>query len=166
MTKLNFAEEVQVVPLLTVADVVATATPSRYINTKQVGSGQIEFEINFGAVASTDSTGEVVVTVATNAVNDTTSSDSSEVSIAFNYRISAAVGTDSMGAITAATSAGASFINTNDNKTMLVYVDPAVAQAKYVRVVMTPTSEITSTLLNVVGRFIPRKAQATHISSS
>jgi len=166
MAKLNMAEEIQVVPVLTVADIVATATPTRYINLSKVGMGQLEFEINFGAIASTDSTGEVVVTIEANDVNDTSTTDNNEGTITFNYRLSSAVGTDSMGALTAGAAAGAGVINTADNTTLLVYVDPAVAAKKYVRAVITPTAEITSTLVNAVARFIPRKAQASALSSS
>lgn len=164
--KLNMAEEIQVVPVLTVADIVATATVTKYVNTSKVGTGHIEFEINFGAIASTDSTGEVVVTIEANDVNDTSSSDNNEGAIAGYYRLSAAVGTDTMGALTAFTSAGAAVGNASDNVTLLMYVDPAVAAKKYVRAVITPTSEVTSTLVNAVARFIPRKAQASQNTSS
>jgi len=166
MPKLNMAEEIQVVPVLTVADIVATATVTKYVNTGKVGSGQLEIEINFGAIASTDSTGEVVVTVEANDVNDTSSSDNNEGAIAGYYRLSAAVGTDTMGALTAFTSSGVAVINTSDNTTLLLYVDPAIAAKKFVRAVITPTAEITSTLVNAVARFIPRKAQASQSSST
>lgn len=164
--KLNMAEEIQVVPVLAPADVVATATPTKYVNLAKVGSGQVEFELLFGAIASTDSTGEVVITVEANDVNDTSSSDNNEGAITFNYRVSAAVGTDAMGALTAGAAAGASVINTLDNTAVLVYVDPAVAAKKYVRVMATPTAEITSTIFGAVARFVPRKAQASQSSSS
>lgn len=166
MPKLNMAEEIQVVPVLAPADIVATATATKYVNLSKVGTGQVEFEISFGAIASTDSTGEVVVTIVGNDVNDTSSSDNNEVAAAFNYRLSSAVGTDSMGALTAATSAGAAVNNTSDNCTLLVYVDPAVVSQKYVRAVLAPTSETTSTIVGAVARFIPRKAQASQSSST
>jgi hypothetical protein len=164
--KLNMAEEIQVVPVLTPADIVATAAVTKYVNLSKVGMGQLEFEINFGAVASTDSTGEVVVTIEANDVNDTSTSDNNEGAIAFKYRLSGAIGTDTMGAMTDAEAAGTAVNNTNDNKTLLVYVDPAVAAKKYVRAVITPTAEISSTLVGAVARFIPRKAQSVHPSSS
>lgn len=166
MPKLNFAEEIQTVPLLAPADIVATATVTKYVNMSKIGTGQLEIEVNFGNIASTDSTGEVVVTIEANDVNDTSSSDNNEGAIAFNYRLSSAVGTDSLGAITAATASGAAVNNTDDNKTLLVYVDPAVAQKKYVRAVLTPTAEITATVVGAVARFIPRKAQNALSTSS
>ena len=164
--KINFAEEIQVMPLLAPIDIVANATATQYVKMSQIGSGQLEIELPFGVVTSTDSTGEVVITVEANDVNDTSSSDDNTNAIAFNYRLSAAVGTGTMGAITAATSAGASLINTNDNKMILIYVDPAVAAQKYVRAVLTPTSESTVDLVAAVARFVPRKAGNTQISST
>lgn len=164
--KLNLSEEVQTVPVLAPIDIVATATATKYVNLSKVGTGQVEFEISFGVVTSTDSTGEVVITLVANDVNDTSTSDNNENAIAFNYRLSAAVGTDTMGAIAAATSAGYALINTDDNKTVLAYVDPAVAAQKYVRAVITPTAETTVCLVSSTARFIPRKAQNAQSSSS
>lgn len=166
MPKLNMAEEIQVVNLLGPIDIVATATVSKYVHTGKVGSGQIEFELPFGVVTSTDSTGEVVVTFVGNDVNDTSTSDNNEVAVAGYYRLSSAVGTDAMGALTAFTSAGVTIPNTADNCTLLAYIDPAVLQQKYVRAVITPTSETTVCVVGVNARFIPRKAQASQNSSS
>ena len=101
MSKLNFAEEYQVVPLLAPADIVATAAVTRYVKLGSIGRGQLEIEVNLGALTTTDSTGEVVVTVVGNDTNDTSTSDNNEVAAAFSYRLSGAVGTDAMGAIAA-----------------------------------------------------------------
>lgn len=166
MPKINLAEEIQFVNILTHADIVATATPTKYVNMSKIGSGQLEIEFNFGTVTSTDSTGEVVITLVGNDVNDTSSSDNNEVAVAFNYRLSSAVGTDSLGAITAATSAGYALPNTGDNTTLLVYVDPAVLQQKYVRGVVTPTAETTVCVVGANARFTPRKAQNSLSSST
>jgi hypothetical protein len=60
-----------------------------------------------------------------------------------------------MGAITAATAAGGAAVgNASDNVVLVVDVDPAVVAAsaadrRYVRLVITPTSEITSTIVGV-----------------
>lgn len=166
MPRLDFAEEIQFVNVLAHADIVATATPTKYVKFTNVGAGQVEFEVNFGTVTSTDSTGEVIVTLVGNDVNDTSSSDNNEVAVAFNYRLSSAVGTDSMGAITAATSAGYALPNTSDNTTLLIYADPDVIQQKYARLVITPTSETTACVVGANARFIPRKAQHSLASST
>lgn len=166
MANFSLSQDVHKVPVLAPVDAVATAKLTSYVDLKQVGSGQVEFAIGFGVVTSTDSTGEVVITVEANDVNDTSSSDNNEGAIAFQYQLSAAVGTDSMGALTDATSAGYALINTDDNKSVFVYVDPAVAAKRYVRAVITPTAETTVCLVGATARFIPRYAQATPKSSS
>jgi hypothetical protein len=159
--KPTYAEALKYLPLLAPQDIVATATATEYVKLARC-EGLIEIAVQFGAIASTDSTGEVVVTIEANATNDTSSSDDATAAIAFNYRLSAAVGTDSMGAITAATTAGASVVNTNDNKTLLCYVDPSAvagtAGQKYVRAVISPTAEVTSTIVCASARYIPRYA--------
>jgi len=158
----KFAENEKVLPLLGSVDIVATATVSQYLDLN-LCQGIGEIAVNFGLVTSTDSTGEVVVTLTANDVADTSSSDSTETALAFQYRLSAAVATDTMGAITAATSSGVAVVNTSDNVSLLIFIDPsAVAAAadgaRFVRVEITPTAEITSTVVGVVARFTPRYA--------
>jgi hypothetical protein len=169
MTKLNFAESFKVMPILGSKDIVATATVTNYVDLN-FAEGLVELEFNFGLITSTDSTGEVVVTIEASNVSDTTSSDLVEAAIAFQYRLSGAVGTDTMGAIASATTAGVAIVNTVDNATLLAYVDPsAVAQvsgARYIRGVVTPTAEVVSTNVGAVARFIPRYAGNSQPSSS
>lgn len=169
MTKLNFAETFKVMPILGSKDIVATATVTNYVDLN-LAEGMVELAFNFGLITSTDSTGEAVVTIEASNVSDTTSSDLVEAAIAFQYRLSGAVGTDSMGAITAATAAGVAVGQASDNVTLLVYVDPsAVATtsgARYIRGVVTPTAEVTSTVVGATARFIPRYAGNSMPSSS
>jgi hypothetical protein len=165
--KLNYAESVKVLPLLGSDDIVATATASKYIDLN-MAAGLLELEVNFGDVASTDSTGGVVVTIE---ASTAASSNATEAAIAFNYRLSAAVDTDLMGAITAATTAGATVLaSAADNKTLLCYVDPSAvagtADMRYIRAVITPTAEVTSTNVGVVARYIPRYAGNAQPSST
>ena len=167
---MRYAEELKVVPLLGSVDIVATATNSNYVALKDV-VGLLEISVNFGLITSTDSTGEAVVTLEASNVSDTTSSDLAEAAIAFSYRLSGAVGTDTMGAITAATTAGKAVVNTSDNVSLLCYVDPSAvatldAGYKFVRAVVTPTAEITSTVVGAVARFLPRYAGNAIPSSS
>jgi hypothetical protein len=151
---IKYAEGMKVLPVLAPIDIAANATNGAYVDIRRLN--WLTFLVPFGVITSTDSTGECVVTVETNAVNDTSSSDSVEVAgIAFNYRLSAAVGTDSMGAITAATASGVAFANTSDGKMLVIDVDPAVVQAtsgqRYVRLVFTPTAESTVGLVGAVA---------------
>jgi len=166
MPKLNMAEEYHFTNLLAPIDIVATATVTQYVKTTAIGAGQLEFEVQFGVITSTDSTGEVVVTFVGNDVNDTTTSDNNEVAVAGYYRMSGAVATDTMGALASFAAAGVTVANTDDGKTLLAYVDPAVLQQKYVRAVVTPTAETTVCIVGVNARYVPRKAQASQASSS
>lgn len=154
---IRYAEGLKVLPILTVADVVATATYTAYVDLDKVNWAT--FLVSFGAIASTDSTGEVVITVECSTAG---TSNATEGNVAFSYRLSAAVATDTMGAITAATAAaGAAINNTADNTVVVIDVDPAAVAAtaadrRFVRLLLTPTSEITSTIVGVTAIMEPR----------
>lgn len=164
----SYHENVKVLPLLAPQDIVATATASSYVDVSNA-AGVIEFDIPFGAIASTDSTGEVVVTVEASTAG---SSNATEAAIAFRYRLSAAVDTDTMGALASATTAGYAVGNANDNKVLSLFVEPSQLAAqgadyKYLRAVITPTAEITSTIVGGVQvRFVDRYAGASMPSST
>lgn len=161
--KLNFAEEVQVIPLLPPQTIAATATGSDYVKMASIGSGQLEIEIYFGLCSHSDATGDVTVTVETSTGGISTDTNTA---IAFHYRLSAATGTDTLAAITAATSAGYTALHSVlDYKLLLIYVDPAVAQAEYVRAYIAPYAGATVTNLSVIARFTPRYAQNVQIPS-
>lgn len=154
---IRYAEGLKVLPILKPQDIVATATATSYVDLDQINWAT--FLVQFGNIASTDSTGEVVVTVECSTAG---SSNATESQIAFQYRLSAAVDTDTMGAITAATAAGGAAVNnTSDNTLLVIDLDPAAVAAnaatmRYVRVVITPTSEVTATLVNAVFIGEPR----------
>ena len=169
MTNKLYNENFKVLNLLAPQDIVATATASNYIKVENA-AGTIQFDVPFGTIASTDSTGEVVLTIEASTAG---SSNATEQAIAFKYRMSEAVATDSMGAITSATASGAAInSSTDDNKVMHLFVEPSQLAAvgadfKYLRVVITPTAEITSTIVGgVLARFVNRFAQASQISST
>ena len=96
--KMAHGEVLKVLPLLAPANVAAVATRSQYIDTDQC-VGLVEFEVNFGAITSTDATGEVALTVEASTAAVSTDAGTA---IAFQYQLSSAVGTDNMGAVTAA----------------------------------------------------------------
>lgn len=164
----SYAENVKVLNLLAPQDIVATATASQYINVSQA-AGTIEFMIPFGSIATSDSTGEVVVTLEASTAG---SSNATEAAMAFKYRLSAAVATDNLGALTSATTAGATVGNASDNVTLFCYLEPDQlatqgADYLYVRAVITPTSDITATLIGGVhARFLSRYGGAVIPSST
>ena len=164
---LNYAENLKVVPLMGSKDIVAVATATAYVALKDV-VGLLEVEVNFGLITSTDSTGGVAITIEASSAG---ASNATEAAIAFAYRLSGAVLTDTMGAITQATTAGVTILNAVDNVTLLCYVDPSAVTASngehiYVRAVVTPTAEVTSTVVGAVARYMPRNAGNAIPSSS
>ena len=164
----KYNENEKVINLLAPQDIVATATASAYID---VGDavGAIEFNVPFGAVTSTDSTGEVVLTIEASTAG---ASNATEVPIAFYYRKSSAVGTDSLGASTLATTTGVALPSTDDNMMFSLFVESSALAAlgadyQWLRVVITPTSEITVTVVGgVIARFTSRYAGASIPSST
>lgn len=155
----RYNENEKVLPILAVQDIAATATATSYVNVKNA-VGPIELVFHFGAITSTDSTGEAVVTIEASTAG---SSNATEQAIAFKYRKSAAVDTDSMGAITDATTVGAAMVSTDDNFVLSVFVDPNALAAlgadfNFLRGVITPTTDVTATLVGVSARFTPSYA--------
>lgn len=164
----SYAENYKVLNALAPQDIVATATASQYVNV-QDAAGTVEVMIPFGNIASTDSTGEVVVTLEASTAG---SSNATESTIAFKYRLSAAVATDTMGAITSAAATGVAVGQGDDNKNLYCYVEPSQLAAlgadyKYLRAVITPTAEITATVVGGVHfRFRDRYAMNVPVSST
>lgn len=157
MKDLRFAENVKVLPILAPADIVATATGTQYIDLKL--AHHVTFAVQFGALTS-DSTDTATVTVECSTAG---SSNATEQKLAFQYRLSAAVATDSMGAITAATTDGVAVTAESDNKVLLIDLDPSAvanvgADYRYVRLVVTPNAEMGSCVVGAVAYIEPRYA--------
>ena len=164
----KYLENEKLLPLLTLGDIVANATGTAYINLKNC-VGVAEIDLFFGTVTSTDAASAVVVTVEGSTAGAATDTNTQ---IAFKYRLSSAVATDSLGDLTAATaSGGASVTAADDNKILAVFVDPSVVQAAadddvWIRAYLTPAAEISATNVCAWGRFVPRKAGASIPSST
>lgn len=157
MSKFFAGEEVHVVPLLAPVDAAAVAKSSDVIGVKEYQG--IQFLVEFGVI-----TGDTcVVTVLE--CDDTTPSNST--AIAFKYRKSAAVGSDSMGALTAATASGVSMTASDDGKALLIDVDPAALSSgrPYLMVTATPGGSMTVCLLAMQAILRPRYAQASQVSA-
>lgn len=155
---IRYAEGLKILPILAPADIVATATATQYVDLDKVNWATLL--IQFGNIASTDSTGEVVVTIEASTAG---TSNATEGQILFQYRLSAAVASDNMGAITtpATAAAGATVNNTDDNKVLVVDIDPSVVAAsaadrRFIRAVIAPTSETTATLVGAIAVLEPR----------
>jgi hypothetical protein len=143
----------KVLPILAPADIVATATASQYVDLKE--SLWASFVVQFGTL--TASTGTVTVEASTAG-----SSNATEAAIPFKYRLTSAVATDSLGAITSATSDGVSIGATDDNKALIIEVDPAALPANpgadysWLRVVVTPATDNTVYVVGAIAYLQPR----------
>ena len=161
---IRFGEKIHVIPLL--AQVETTeAKESAFVALEN--AQWITFLIQTGALA-TDSDDQYEITVAS-ATGQTTNAN--DIAIPFKYRLSSAVGTDSWGAITSATSTGFILEATTDgSKAVLIDVDPASipaldSDALYVYVDIATTTMVSGPV--AVSAFIePRYPQNSNISSS
>jgi len=124
----------------------------------------------FGAMTS-DSSDTVTITVEA-MVEATSASTSTETAIAFNYRLSSAVATDKMGAITAATATGTAAVNasTGDSTVLVVTVDPAVVAAvsgaRWIRLVATPSDAVAGGVISAIAVITPRYPKNVNLSST
>src|SRR3990167_3939316 len=153
------------VPLLTPQDITTAATNSSFLDMK--GILHATLRVFFGNIAAASADQAVVVTVECATGAATTSA----VAIAFNYRLSGAVATDTLGDITAATSSGVSVATTDDNKILSIDIAPAALEAaladgRFLSVLVTPDAGATATLVGVWADIEPVYASVLEISAS
>lgn len=164
----NYGMKEQFVPLLAPIDITTSATATPYVDLK--GALDCTFVVPFGVI--TAASADQVITVTVEAAS-AAASNATEIAIAFKYRLSAAVGTDTLGVVTAATSAGYAMRADADAMLLIVEVDPASVQGaltnlngRFVRLVLTPGTGVTNALVNVIAVINPSYAGATMLSSS
>jgi len=153
MNQFQFAEGVKILPIIAPVDTAATALQSAYVDLTE--SLWAQFHVNFGVIT----TGTATITVEASTAG---SSNATEAAVPFKYRLSGAVNTDTLGAITAATSAGVSVTASDDAKLYIIDVDPAALPAnpgadfKWLRVKIAPTTDMTVCLAGVNALLQPR----------
>jgi hypothetical protein len=121
----------------------------------------------FGAITTGTADSNITVTVET----ATAAASGAEVTVPFVYRLSGAVGANTWGAATTASTAGMSVASTDDNMMLWVEIDPAamlaeLTDASHVRMVITPTADHTATLVGAWVEIDSRYRQATHVSAT
>jgi hypothetical protein len=154
---MRFDEQNHFIPLISPVDAVAVAK-----TTAEVDLGEAQWA-QFYAFFGTVTTATVVVTLE----KCTDTSGTSNTAIAFPYRLSAAAGTDTMGAITAATSSGVTIGVGDDDKCLIVEVDPNAVAAlggPYARLVVTPNGSTSACEVAVWAMALPRNAQNVVLS--
>jgi hypothetical protein len=147
----NFDERVHFIPLISPVD---TAAVTKTTDEVDAGEAQwLQFYVFFGTI--TDDT--VVVTVE----KCTTTAGAGNTPIAFSYRYSAAAGTDTMGAIAAATTAGVTVPVNADDKCLIIDINPAdvASGGPYVRVVADPGSSASAVEIAIWAMVWPRYPQ-------
>jgi len=154
---IRYAEGLKVLPILApVADSTSVATSYVDLDTAQWAT----FLVQFGAMTS-DSTDTVTITVE---CSTESGSNATEIEVPFKYRLSSAVDTDSMGAITSATAAsGAEFDAEDDNKVAIIDVDPASLPSlddytdhRFLRLVLTKSASLATNIIDVIAVLEPR----------
>lgn len=146
----QFAEEFKLLPILAPQDITEVTTYTQYVDLKT--QNWATFLVQFGNIAGADSVVSVEASTAA-------SSNATEATVPFRYRLSAAVATDTMGAITAATSDGVTIAAaSDDNKLLVIEVDPAAlpnnpgADFRFLRVKVAPaSSSATNTVVGVTA---------------
>lgn len=155
-----------IVPLLAPHDMVATAhaTPMVDLNTAY----ELTFLVYFGSLtsASASVTGPTVTVLCSSG-----SATTGGTTIPFNYRLSAATGTNTWGAVTTCASTGFQVPIADDDMALLIQIDPAEVQAdhtlgRYVWVLITPDAEDSVSLGAVLAFVSPRYKRTTMISTS
>lgn len=160
MSALRFLEGIKALPLLSPVAVTEAGTASQYI--KVTNAHWATFMVSFGTASTTASTDVVTLTVECSTAG---SSNATEVSVPFSYRLSSKVGTDLMGAITSTTSGvSVSMDDVTGGSAAAIFLDvdtstlPALlTDGKYLRVVATPSGSTDgSVIMNVVAFLEPR----------
>jgi hypothetical protein len=166
MKDARFAFGENIIPLKAPVDSAGTAYASPWVDLKN--ALHATFFYYAGVVTATSADQAVVITMEA----ATAAASGSEVAIAFKYRLSGATGANTWGAITAATSTGVSLDTTSsDGMMLLVDIDPAaldsaLADARFVRMVVGIDAGGTVTLNSAWAVLDPRYPQSTHLSAT
>ena len=151
-----------IIMLLEPKDIVTTATNSAYMDLKN--ANRACFLVSYGAITSDTALDEAQVYV-----QAATAVDGAEAQIAFNYRQSGALGTNTWGAITARTATQVVSLQAfvDDNKMLWIEIDPealASSDYRYVRVSLTDSTALGAALVCVHGFIAPKYRMATFTS--
>lgn len=161
----RYAQALNTVPLISPVDTVATAVASPFVKLGGAHGGTLF--VFFGTISAASADQSVTVTLEA----ATTGASGSEAAVAFNYRLSGAVGANTWGAPTAATSAGVAIATDDDDKMLMIDLEPAKflaakADCTHVRVVITPNAGGTATEVAAFAQLEPRYSQYTMVSAT
>ncbi len=166
MKDARFAIGENIVPLKAPVDSAGTAYATPFVDLKNALHATFFWYAGVVTAASADQNVIITMEAATAAASG------AEVAIAFKYRLSSATGANAFGAITAATSTGVSLDTTTvDGKLLLIDIDPAaldsaLADARFVRMVVGIDAGGTVTLNAAWAELDPRYPQLTQLSAT
>jgi hypothetical protein len=163
----RFGQISKFVPILAPVDATSTTKITNFVNVQN--AHRCTFLIPFGVITSSSTTASPAVTV----IAASTAASTGGVAIPFSYRKSAAVGTDTWGAVTAVAATGVTMTLTDDGMALLIDVDPinvanaaTTTTAKFVAVKFIPNAYQTVCLLSAMAMLEPRYAQTSMVGSS
>ena len=162
----DFGYEHNIIPLKAPVDSAGTAFATTYVDLKN--AQWVTFYDWCGVISAASADQPVLVTIE---CSTAASSNATEVAVAFKYRMSGLAAANTWGAVTAATSTGASFGTTDDGKIMRIDIDPAALEAalpdaRFVRLVQGIDAGGSVTLNAIWADVTVRYPQATHISAT
>jgi hypothetical protein len=162
---IRYAEKLQIVPIYAPQATTSADTETTHVKVKN--AQWLSFLCYWGAVTS-DSTDICNIKVYTSTAASTTNA----VSQPFKYRLSSAVGDDSWGAITAATAAaGVNITGEDDNKMLLIDVDPASlyaldSDAEFAHLLIDGSAIITNPAFGACAILEPRYPQNANLMTT
>lgn len=116
---MKYVQDYHVLPVLAPADITTNNTNTQFVNVS--GALWVEWHCMIGNIAG--DTYDFTVEACT---SNATSGGATEITVPFSYRLSSAVGTDTMGAVTACSSAAAAPVAAgDDNKLLILSLNPA-----------------------------------------
>jgi len=155
---MKYAQDYHMLPIKASVDAGSTDVGTEWFNMRDYNWADVL--VNMGAI-----TGDtLVVTVE----ESTTNSSGAEVAIPFVYRLSSAVATDSLGAATTCDSGGVTVAATDDNKTLVVSIDPQSLDEgyNYARLWFNLGGSMSAFLVGANAILTPRYPSATAISAT
>jgi len=155
---MRYAEDCKVLPVIAPVAFTTSVVESAYVNL--AGMHWAEFHVAFGIMTS-DTTDTVTLTVE---CSTAATSNATEVTLPFYYRLTSAVLSDTHGAITSATTTGVAINATDDAKMVLISVNPDLIEGhltdgQWIRLVATPSAAVASGVISAVFYGEPRYPQ-------
>ncbi len=168
MKTIGSVYEKNIIPLKAPVDSAGTAYATAYVDLKN--ALHCTFFAYFGVVTAASADQGVVVTIE---ASTSTTSNATEVAIAYSYRKSGVAGANTWTAPTAIASTGYTVGTTEDGIILAIEIDPAKIEAahgqrdaKYVRLVCGIDAGGTVTLNAVWAVLDPMYPQTTHLSAT